>query len=43
MQIADLDKTFALTRTGNVVGTLRYMPPERFDGVSDGRHDNRHR
>jgi serine/threonine protein kinase/WD40 repeat protein len=33
------DEGEALTRTGNVVGTLRYMPPERFDGVSDGRGD----
>jgi serine/threonine protein kinase/WD40 repeat protein len=33
------DESEALTRTGNVVGTLRYMPPERFDGVSDGRGD----
>jgi eukaryotic-like serine/threonine-protein kinase len=33
------DDSEALTRTGNVVGTLRYMPPERFDGVSDGRGD----
>jgi serine/threonine protein kinase/WD40 repeat protein len=33
------DEGEALTRTGNVVGTLRYMPPERLDGVSDGRGD----
>jgi WD40 repeat protein/serine/threonine protein kinase len=28
-----------LTRTGDVVGTIRYMPPERFDGRSDARGD----
>jgi tetratricopeptide (TPR) repeat protein len=28
-----------LTRTGDVVGTLRYIAPERFTGVSDARSD----
>ena len=29
----------ALTQTGDIVGTLRYMAPERFEGRSDARGD----
>ncbi len=28
-----------LTRTGDIVGTLRYLAPERFQGQGDGRSD----
>ena len=28
-----------LTATGNVVGSLRYLPPEAFDGIRDERSD----
>jgi tetratricopeptide (TPR) repeat protein len=37
--VAKLVEEAHLTQSGELVGTLRYMPPERFDGVSDSRGD----
>ena len=37
--VAKLVEEANLTTSGDFVGTLRYMPPERFNGRSDGRGD----
>ncbi|OWK41766.1 serine/threonine-protein kinase [Fimbriiglobus ruber] len=37
--VAKIIEEADLTQSGDVVGTLRYMPPERFTGQSDARGD----
>ncbi len=37
--LAKLEGSDGPTRAGDIVGTIRYMPPERFDGWSDRRGD----
>ncbi|TWT94144.1 WD40 repeat domain-containing serine/threonine-protein kinase [Neorhodopirellula pilleata] len=37
--LAKLDDGLELTGTGNLLGTLRFMPPESFQGYSDPRSD----
>jgi WD40 repeat protein len=37
--LAKADDQQNLTHTGDIIGTLRYMPPEAFDGKADARGD----
>jgi eukaryotic-like serine/threonine-protein kinase len=37
--LAKADDQPNLTQTGDIIGTLRYMPPEAFDGKTDARSD----
>jgi WD40 repeat protein/serine/threonine protein kinase len=37
--LAKADDQENLTHTGDILGTLRYMPPEAFDGKTDARAD----
>jgi eukaryotic-like serine/threonine-protein kinase len=37
--LAKADGAENLTHTGDILGTLRYMPPEAFEGKSDARSD----
>jgi WD40 repeat protein/serine/threonine protein kinase len=37
--LAKLDDQQNLTHTGDILGTLRYMPPEAFEGQTDARSD----
>jgi serine/threonine protein kinase len=37
--VAKIAEGAGITQTGDVVGTLKYMPPERFSGQSDARGD----
>jgi WD40 repeat protein/serine/threonine protein kinase len=37
--LAKADDQEALTETGDILGTLRYLPPEAFDGKADARGD----
>jgi serine/threonine protein kinase len=37
--LAKADDAENLTRTGDILGTLRYMPPEAFEGKADARGD----
>jgi serine/threonine protein kinase/WD40 repeat protein len=37
--LASVDQEHDVTRTGDMLGTLRYMPPEAFRGETDARSD----